>query len=229
MAAGSIECNYDATYHQATVTLAGDVEPYLARDVAGHITLNGSWCGYAATVTNTDSITVIGDATSQGVELVLANGGFKPGRTNEPGKSDEIEFTVNLGAGAADEIRIIGSDAADKIDIGQGPTQFGIVRRINLNAGESTGVDSDVAMVNVEKVMVFANGGNDVIRARGKAGTGPDALNLIGDEGKDTMWGYGTGDSIYMNDGALGDVGYGGDGIDDSIYDPGDTWDKGPQ
>jgi RTX calcium-binding nonapeptide repeat (4 copies) len=245
-ASGTATCDYNATSHEVTVAITGDVMPYLGRDTAGHITLNNAWCDNAATVTNTDSVIVTGDVASQGISIGLANKGFKPGRTDEAGKSDEIEFTINLGGGTMDTLTFVGTDAVNKIDLGQNNSQFGIVRRINLNAGETTGIDSDVAVINVEKVTVITYGGNDVVRARGKAGTGPDAFSLplwvyggpgddiikggeaadhlYGDQGKDKVWGFGNGDSVVLNDGEGGDVGYGGAGIDDCIYDPGDTW-----
>jgi hypothetical protein len=245
-AAGSATCDYNSTYHEVTVAITGEVAPYLSHDGAGHITLNNTWCDGVATVTNTDSIVITGDVASQGISIGLGTKGFRPGRTDEAGKSDEIEFTINLGGGSADAITFVGSDNVDKIDLGQNNSQFGIVRRVNLNAAESTGIDSDVAVINVEKVTVITYGANDVVRARGKAGTGPDAFSLplwvyggpgddiikggeaadhlYGDQGKDKIWGFGTGDSIVLNDGEGGDIGYGGDGVDDCIYDPGDTW-----
>ena len=141
---------------------------------------------------------------------------------------------------------IVGTDGVNKIDFGQNNSQFGIIRRANLNAGESNGIDSDISLVNVEKVTVAGNGGNDVIRARGKAGTGPDAFGgalwvyggsgddvikggegvdtLFGDAGTDKVWGYGEADTITLNDGIAGDVGKGGGGADMGFYDAGDSW-----
>jgi len=240
-------CVYDGPTHQIQVTLVGDVGPYLGRDVAGHITMNGQWCDNAATVTNTDHITVTGDAESQSVQIDLANKGFKPGYTNEPGKTDEIEFTINLRGGNMDQVVINGSEQADKVDLGEiYNNHFGLLRQINLNAGETRGIDSDVTMLNVERVNINVHGGNDRVRGRGKAGTGGHPITLPlyvyggpgndiikggdaadqlhGDEGLDKIWGFGTGDSIFMNDGQGGDIGYGGGGVDHAIYDPGDSW-----
>jgi len=239
-------CNFSLATHTVTVDLRFDVGANLTRDVAGHILLNDNWCSSSATVTNTDSIVVNGDdGDSQAIYIGLANKGFKPGFTNEPGKSDEIEFTINLGGGTDDHVFIEGGNAADKIDLGQKTNIFGIVRQANLNAGEKVG-DADVSMVKVEHITVVGGGGNDVIRARGKAGTGPDPvtlpLNIYGGNGADTLkggdgpdslygnagvdhlWGYGGGDNLDMAGDGSNDVGYGGAGLDSAFYDVGDTW-----
>ena len=246
VAAGEpVACTYDATDHTVHVVITGYNETHVGRTSAGHITVGGVWCGGVATVTNTDAIWVDGDGDTQNLFLELANGGFRPGRTNESGTSDEIEFSVNLGGGS-DIVRIEGTDAVQKVDIGQGPSQFGIVRRVNLNAGETTHIDTDVSIVNVETMLVEGFGGADVIRARGLKGTGPDPLNLYfwvyGGEGNDIIkggnsfdhldagpgtdivYGYGFGDDFHLNDGTPGDKGYGGAGVDHAIYDAGDSF-----
>ena len=228
------------------VTITGDAAPFLDRDDNGRISLNDVWCDNVATVTNTASINVTGDGADQAIAIHLDNKGFKPGYNAEPGTSDEIEFAVNLGAGTGDVVIIVGTDGINKIDFGQNNTMFGIVGRANLNAGESTGIDADVAMINVETVTVLGYGGSDVIRARGKAGSGPDPFGialyvyggpgndiikggdapdyLYGDEGQDKVWGFGNGDVIRLDEGTGGDVGYGGAGTDHAVFDPGDTW-----
>ena len=243
--AGFANCEYDSTNHKVTVTISGEYNAHLSRDTAGHIALDDIWCDGAATVTNTDSVVVTGDSMGQTFWIELADGGFRPGRTNESGKSDEIEFTVDLGAtpfGQVDSVAVLGTDAVQKIRIGRTDSNS---RRINLNAGERRGVDADVFMTAVERVIVFSLGGNDIIRAVGKAGTGPNPFDLFtlvdggegndwlgGGSGPDTLYGgpgldevYGNGniDQIQLNDGAPGDIGAGGDGNDTCTVDPGDT------
>jgi hypothetical protein len=247
VAAGEpVTCNYDSTSHGVRVDLYGDnTSVELKRDVSGHITYGGIWCGGVATVTNTDTVLVIGVAEDQQVQINLSLGGFKPGFTNEAGKSDEIEFTINLGTGSQDKVVITGDDLVQNIVLGQGNTQFGIVRRMNLNAGEGTGVDSDVAMIGVEDTTVYGLGGNDKVRARGAYGTGPDAFGLplyvyagegndevrggsAGDhlfaiDGNDKVWGHEGPDYLYLEDGVQGnDFGRGGRGKDFCFKDPQD-------
>ena len=113
------------------------------------------------------------------------------------------------------------------------------------NDMERRGVDADVFMTAVERVIVFSLGGNDIIRTVGKAGTGPNPFDLFtlvdgghgndwlgGGSGPDTLYGgpgldevYGNAsiDQIQLNDGAPGDIGAGGDGNDTCTVDPGDT------
>jgi RTX calcium-binding nonapeptide repeat (4 copies) len=242
--AASLGCSYDPTTHRMTVSIGGPNSYDLTRNTIGQILIDGSGCG--ATVTNTDLIVVNGDAGSQGIGIDLNNGGFSPGFTDEPGTSDEIEFAIKLGGGNADEVTIIGTDNVDRIDLGQTATARGVVQRINLNSGETTGIDWDVAMIGVEKVTVKGNKGADVIRARGQADSGPNPFGLPlvirggsgddiikggdagdqlwGDAGKDQIWGYGGADTIRMDDGTGGDVGYGGTGADTVMKDAGDTW-----
>jgi len=238
-------CQYSAADHKVTLTITGaTTNTALYRVTTGAITLNGNYCG-AATVTNTDTIAVTGDAQSQVLTITLALGQFTPGFTNEAGSSDEIEITIDLGGGD-DTLRVVGNDNVNKFVFGQDNSQAGPPRRINLNAGESTGIDADVTVKNIENFTVYAQGGNDVIRARGKSGTGPDPFSLsllvyggggddvikggeaqdrlYGDAGKDEVWGFGTGDFIHLDDGAPGDKGFGGAGIDLGYLDPGDTW-----
>jgi len=238
-------CQYSAAEHKVTLNITGaTTNTALYRVTTNAITLNGNYCG-AATISNTDTIAVTGDGQSQVLTITLALGALAPGFTNEPGSSDEIELTINLGGGN-DTLRIVGNDNVNKFVFGQDNSLAGTPRKINLNAGESTGVDGDLTMTNVENITVYGQGGNDVIRAQGKTGSGPDPLTLpllvyggngadvikggnaqdriYGEAGQDEVWGYGTGDFIHLNDGAPGDVGHGGAGNDLAYLDAGDTW-----
>ena len=238
-------CSYSAANRKVTLTITGPAtNTALYRIASGGITLNGYQCG-TATLTNTDTIAVTGDAQSQVLLITLALGAFTPGFTNEAGSSDEIEITVDLGGGT-DTLRIVGNDNVNKFVFGQDNSKAGTPRKVNLNAGESTGVDGDLTIGNVENITVYGQGGNDVIRARGKRGTGPNPFSLplkiyggagadtlkggdaqdriYGDAGKDEVWGFGTGDFIHLDDGAPGDKGYGGAGVDLAYLDAGDTW-----
>jgi hypothetical protein len=243
--AAATVCNYTASTHEVDVGLVGSVIVTISRDGAGHIKVNNTWCDGAATVTNTRHITVNGGLGSQSLTIDLANNGFKPGFGNEPGKSDEIEFSINLGADH-DALSFMGTGKADKIDLGQNNAVLVPVRRINLNSGESTGVDADVTASGMDIFVVQGKGGNDVIRGRGLRGTGPDPITIAmrvqagngddivkggdsgdelhGDYGKDQVWGFGAVDSLRLADGEAGDVGYGGAAVDTCLCDPGDTF-----
>jgi hypothetical protein len=230
--------------HEAIITIFGSPNQTLvARDKQGHINLNGLWCGGAATVTNTDVVAVSGDSGLQTLDIDLAHGGFKPGFTNEAGTSDEIEFDVQLGLGY-DVFYILGSKAADKVDFGQQTVLTFTTYHVNLNSSETTGIDSDVDVQSVEVFGIDSKGGNDRVRAQGKAGTGPDpfALSLevfagggndvvkggeatdsiYGGLGVDVLYGKGGDDHFYVGDGVDGDVTYGGPGDDQCL-----TWDAG--
>jgi len=241
---GSASCDYNATNHKVTISIVDSLQADISRDEAGRIRLEGAWCDNLASVTNTDEIVVTGDSGAQSVHLDLANKGFRPGFTNEPGKSDEIEFFISLGAGS-DSISIMGSGSSDKIDIGQVTTQFFVQYHINLNSRESTGVDTDINLLDVEGFSVNGMGGNDRIRATGKAQTGPEPLGLtvgiqggegddlikggagadiiFADGGVDVVYGKGGNDTIYLTDATPGDIAYGGPGTDTCVPDAGDN------
>src|SRR6188768_2539505 len=83
VAAAGATCTYSAADHKVTLTISGaSTNTALYRVVSGAITLNGNYCG-AATLTNTDTIIVTGDAQSQVLTITLALGQFTPGFTNE--------------------------------------------------------------------------------------------------------------------------------------------------
>lgn len=248
VAAAGITCSYNSSTHTVTVTaVGGPFTVYLSRDAQGRILLNSVWCQSTATVANTDKIIVNGDGGFQNLTVNIANGGFRPGFTDEPGTSDEIEFEVNLGGqpdSATEGLAIFGTTAVDKIDLGQ--NDAGTVRRVNLNAAEATGIDSDMSVKGIERATVYGDASDDVIRARGKAGTGPAAFalpllvygghgndtikggnaadGLFGEQGTDTVYGFGGADTLHLDDGAPGDVGYGGTGADAALTDAGDTF-----
>jgi len=238
-------CAYSALNHKVTITLNGDQNTHVSRDSAGHINLEGVWCGNAATVTNTDSISITGDAGSQTLFVLLGNGGFRPGFTNETGISDEIEFAIALGSGTSDSLGLIGTKRAESFALTQVNTQFGLLRRINLNATETTGVDDDITLSGADYVYIAAKGGPDQINAQGSPSDTQDDFNLplivyggggndhiyggagedklFGGKGDDHVYGNGGNDFIYLNGDGGGDVGQGGAGTDTCSWDPGDT------
>jgi hypothetical protein len=239
-------CEYDSYFHQVKATLTGDQTTHMWRDTAGKIWLEGIWCGGAATAANTDHIVITGDGGNQIVNLLLLHGGFKPGFTDEPRRTDEIEFTIALGGGTSDALQITGTNAIQKIDIGQMDfPPSGTAALINLNAAETKSVDTDVLLYETELISIDLKGGNDVVRAQGNAskginplgvplyvygGNGNDTIkggsnddHLYGGLGVDKIWGYGGDDYIDLFDGVAGDIGNGGDGTDSCTHDLTDT------
>ena len=181
-------CGYKASNHR--VNVSAPTGGLLARTTTGHITFNGTWCGRAATVNNTDSIVVLSGAGGQTLSVSLDAGGFQPGFTNELGSSDEIEISVSLG-GDGDSLIVYGSPTADDhIVIGKS-SGFAVMGRMNLNADETTGIDADLTMIiGIEERIVSGRGGKDVISGAGGAGTGAEADFLLkvagGDNGDDS-------------------------------------------
>jgi hypothetical protein len=226
------------------VEFTGNIAMQIRRNAAGQILIGSQWCD-GATVENTDTIYVIGDDRNQHVNLWLHHGGFKPGKTNEPGSSDEIEIALYF-SGGTDWLSISGSPQTDDIRFGHPTTGFA-VGRVNLNAAESTGVDGDVSlMAGAETVAVSAGDGPDDVSGAGGVGTGEeftlpmslhgndgaDALTggtvadvLYGDKGGDTLKGRGGNDFLDAEDDVSGnDTANGGAGVDDTCFtDPGDT------
>lgn len=239
--AATASCDYTASNHKLKIVLSGSGTKTLSRAADGKILIGTFWCD-SATVTNTDKIVVLAGENSQFLTIDLANGGFKPGFTNEAGSSDEIEISISLGGGS-DDLYIKGTDNSENIVVGKS-SGFAVLGRVNLNAGESTGVDADVTLIiGIEGVVVFGYGAADTISGGGGAGTGdafasfmrieggngPDDLTgssvhdtIYGDAGLDVLKGLGGNDELDATDGAGGDQIFGGKGVDDCLIDPGD-------
>jgi hypothetical protein len=239
---GGTTCEYVSSTHKVKVSAPAGAT--IKRTANGHINVNDTWCG-TATVYNTDSIRVLSGAGTQFVVLYLDNGGFKPGFTDEPGTSDEIEISISLG-GDNDSFVVYGSDtAADNIVIGKS-SGFGVMGKMNLNANETTGIDADLTLiVGVEERVVLSRGGQDDVSGGGGAGTGDaadfllklgggnagDQLtggtvkdSIIGGDGPDVLKGAGGPDFIDSNDGVSGnDQIFGGNGSDSCNFDSGDS------
>jgi Ca2+-binding RTX toxin-like protein len=185
-------------------------------------------CG-SATVRNTDRIRITEDGPGNSrLQFDQQIGRFAPGRTPEASGRSEIE--VNLGT--LRDIWIMGRASSEVVTIGE--------RGVNLNG------DGDVDLIGsrLAEIRVFANDGDDVVRATGGAGTGDrwqppiwgylsasggegdEVLigtsrrdNLYGDGGFDELSGRGGRDSLYG--GEYSDVIRGGDGAD---YIVGGSW-----
>lgn len=243
VAAISVSCSRISAKMIVDVTGSGEV--VISRNRGGTILIDGTSCS-GGTVTNIDYIRVNGDSADQIVKIDMANGTFAPGFTNEVGSSDELEFYFYLGAGNSGA-KIFAGAADDNIRLGYTTTTVGAVPRINLNAGETTGIDADIYVVSPTFGM-FASGstGADTISAAGGAGTGDPWINtgmkisggngadtltggpgpdsMIGGPGTDVLNGAQGADSLEVDDGVSGnDTINGGQGVDFCTFDPGDT------
>ncbi len=176
------------------------------------------------TVTNTETAAIVDssdapstpaptDGTTE-VEIV-APSSFVPGATlnDEGGGLGEIEFAINLGAGAADRLEVVGNSTAtaDRWVIG--------TSGINWNAGApDPAPDADLVTFSQFDRWVFAPGaGDDLVSAQGGAGTGAEftrSLDISGNDGNDTLSG-GSGDDEL--DGGIGSDGIRGHGGTDLV------------
>lgn len=170
-----------------TVSLSADDDVGL-RVSGGAVQYTPNFAGYVncetATTANTDTINVTGTG-DHSLLIDLSGGPFAPGVTDEPGASDEIEFSVDLGGTSDfDFLGIEGSSGADAVVMGTGG--------INLNAAETDGVDADVTVPNIEAAELVGGDGGDILSAAGGSGTGgsitlPEFLDLLGEAGNDTV------------------------------------------
>jgi Ca2+-binding RTX toxin-like protein len=250
VAARSVTCDYNPSNHRVTVTMTGDAGTRIQRTRFGRIKVAGNWCD-GATVTNTDTIVVTGGTGNQTLNLSLRNGGFKPGWTNEPEKSDEIEFSVSFGAGS-DRVVVEAYDYRQhRVDFGRLDTIFGTFRLINLNADENPSADADVVMTGIDTASYvgFSDAtdwrGSDVIHGGESfymdafdlplhlfGGAGPDALSggtandrIYAGAGNDSAWGAEGNDYIDVRDGVKdNDAAYGGPGTDTCLGDLADIF-----
>ncbi|MGZ5290355.1 MAG: calcium-binding protein [Actinomycetota bacterium] len=227
-------CTYNDAVGLMTVEIVAGGSATVERNGI-FIEVNGTRCvdGVTdATVDNTEVINIVGGTGSQRAVVSLSSGQFAPGRTDEPGTSDEIEIFVSLGGGT-DALRVAGSNQRDTIVAGTGSGQS----RINLNAGEGHTVDYDLSVMdNVEQVVINGNGKGDSISATGSFGTGmvlQRAITIAGGDGNDSLTG-GAGADVLTDKTGTGDadvlVGKGGgdalstrdgDGRDRAIGGPG--------
>ena len=197
--AAATNCSYVAATKAATINVNGAVTTKVGRNAAGAILVDGTACG-AATVTNTDTIAILGDASAQSITLALASGGFAPGATAEAAGTSDIEISLNLGAGN-DALAIGGTGAADTIKVGSGgvdPNDDG---------------DVDFSMTSVEGLRIDGGNGNDNLYGTGVNG-GPGTsipLKVYGGNGNDDLRGGLGGDMLYGGAGEDALRGYEGD------------------
>jgi len=166
-------------------------------------------CG-AATVVNTDAVSVGGGPERQILRLSIAAGAFAPGATAELTGASEIEFDVDLGEGV-DQVVVAGGSDADHFVAG--------ADGVNLNAGEDPD-DVDVTVVGIEQLALEGGGGSDTLSGGGGEGTGTAvawaAISLRGAASRDAL--IGSAGTDVLNGGEGNDTLDGGDGVDTASY-----------
>jgi Ca2+-binding RTX toxin-like protein len=162
-------------------------------------------CG-GATVSNTDSITVLGTAaTDESLTVDQTGGVFGPGATAETGTNalGEIEISVLLGD-ASDDVTVLGTSGNDAIAAG--------TNGVSLNG--DTDVDVTFGILPAELTFT-GNGGVNSLGARGGAGSGSVFAGRVvlnaGDLGDTLLGGLGADE---LNGGAGNDVLEGREGND---------------
>ena len=133
--------------------------------------LDGSPCDAGATTSAVDQITITGGAGIDALTLDLAGGAFGPGAEVEPTGTSEIEFAIDLDAGA-DQLTLGGTSGKDDLSIGTGGA--------NLNSDN----DVDATLTGVNAIMVLAGGNDDAFDAGGDGVVGaPSPLPITADGG----------------------------------------------
>ena len=177
-AAQAESCVYDAGTKAVTATIAGGSQATLV--VSGGQLLFGivaAPCG-AATTTNTNSITITGEAGSDETLILDHRGGFfGPGAAPES-NLQEIEIATALGD-ATDTVVVYGTEGPDRMAAGQN--------------GFATSSDGDLDITfspSAFKLEVHLLGGDDYFNGRGESGAGLHFLGPIvitGGEGNESL------------------------------------------
>ena len=138
--------------------------------------LGSTPCG-AATRANTDTITVTStNAAPHGsIFRVGMTVPFAPGFTDEPGSSDEIEMTFDFSSGGRWYLTPTGTGSSTPFSLALGGNQ------LNLNAGETDGIDADAVVNGAFEVFVEGSLAGDTVLGNGAAGTGgvPYATRMV--------------------------------------------------
>jgi hypothetical protein len=239
VAGAATQCTYDAAAREAVVTLAapaGGATTLRVRQGAivfrdtGTSTFRTCATGVAAaSITNTDTITVNGNPDAlEHVILDESGGRFAPGATPEPTGSPEIEFALATGV-EGDVLELIGTSQRDDIQISGGAV---FAQQVLADVGGDG--DTDIAMTLAGKVILRGGGGADSLGGGGTlAQPRPfgGALEVFGGGGRDHL-GDGSGEDLLSggsgNDFLIAldgndDVVQGGPGRDTATIDPFDA------
>jgi Ca2+-binding RTX toxin-like protein len=198
-ASAAVTCVFSGTTVTITLSASGDgvfIRRQADSDVIEFFTFGPTFIsciGGTPTVNTTDTINV-NDTSAGGstfVQLMPGNGPFAPGDTDEPGASDEIEFSLSFGGGLSDQLVLIGSLGPDHWTLGD--------TGINLNADETATIDADITYSGLESTDQVTQTGVDVIDGGGDAVTGGDfdlPMGIQSGDGGDTVVGGSVRDSI---------------------------------
>jgi len=160
------ECVVDDASAVATVTPVGG-SARIDHD-GNAIYVDGVACGTLTTVDRIDVVGALGG--DDALTIVLANGQFGPGKTDEGDGSSEIEF----GLSGHLRLTIEGGDGAERIAAGvSGGSRF------NLDTTETTpDADLQISTSDLRSLTVDLGAGNDAFSGAGGSGTGDFFLSL---------------------------------------------------
>jgi PASTA domain/RTX calcium-binding nonapeptide repeat (4 copies) len=166
------DCSYGAGAKAATLAVAPDDHVTL-KVVAEAIEYQALASGPAfvpcgiATVTNTDSISVVGSGGNPSLWIDFSGGPFGPGAMPEANGTSEIEFDVNFSSSVFAGVSVFAGDSGSSVTAG--------TAGINLNGDD----DADVALDGVAYLGLAGGKGKDILSGGGGLGTGdPTPLPL---------------------------------------------------
>jgi Ca2+-binding RTX toxin-like protein len=201
-AQAAVVCTLDGTTHTLSVSNDGGVLLYVSAS-SGDLIVTGTDCG---AISSMDTV-VLDTSKAPGLRFTLTEP-LGPGFTDEGDGSSELEFQIYNHYGDAPAFEVIGSEGADGVTIGSGPSLA-----VNLNALADGGTpDVDITGIGEPVVTLYGNGGDDVLSSAGIGGGGPGPF---------------AGRAVFF-DGTGADTLTGGDGPDvfhlqDKVADGGDT------
>ncbi len=227
-AAAAPSCSFQAAQARVVVSLPGNLDMgTIDAGFDGSIRLNGSACG-SATVTNADKVKVTGGAGNQIVTISLEAGSFAPGKTNEVGSSDEIEFSVTLGSGG-DSLYVLGTSEDDLYGDQGADTLRAHGPNLTFFYG-GPGDDKEIGAGGADDFrssavdgadLIDGKGGVDYVSYNGRSAGVNVSVDGIANDGDPTVGGgAGEGDNVknveYIDGTAFDDI-LVGSGADDSI------------
>lgn len=213
-----VTCDFEKSTGVVRIDVKGiEAGVVLERSMDERLLVNADLCTASddtvADLSNISKVVIRGGTSEQAVVIDFDGGPFTPGRGDEAGGSDEIEFDIALGEGS-DYLQIQAYDAGTSVRAG---TKDG-KHLLNLNPDEASGVDADVKVAAVERVAFSGAMSDDEFRGTGGRGTGlPFRVALTLEDyvgGNDTLVGGAAGDGLYDQAGNDTDVLRGGAGWD---------------
>jgi Ca2+-binding RTX toxin-like protein len=170
-----VTCSYNAGSHTLTVNMPASGDHADIARSGQSIVVNTLSCAGGPTLTNTDTVNVIGASGSDQIpEIDLAGGSFaRP--------AGDVKFTVVLGGDYFDRLIITGGGSGTAVTIGSSG--------VNLDRGDG---DSDVSLFGVGGIEFDGGAGNDTATGAGGDGTGavyPNNMKIFSAAGADVLVG----------------------------------------